>query len=149
MPSTDGNFWKSDESVFLALDGGKEIAEWFGFVPSFHDATLSGLELSNGGGIISLKAFRMTSEIDANGYFVLDRHALVDITLNGITGISLKGDANSVIQDFGVRRLAAESGSWGTIPGPDVGDIELCWESSWGLEGVIYASSVGFRLRPL
>lgn len=148
MPSSDGTYWTTDESLFLSLEGGKEVADWFGFVPSFHDATLDRLELANGNGALTLKAFRMTDKVDANGYFVLDRRANVDIILSGISGLRLYGDATSIIQELGFRRFTASNDEWETVNGPMPGDIEIRWESNYGLEGSVFAREVRFGLRP-
>lgn len=149
MPSSDEIYWTTDEDLFLALDGGKKVADWFGFVPSFHDATLDKLTLSGGSGTISLRAFRTTSEVDADGYFVLDKHALVDIFLDDITGIILDGDATSIVLDLCVRRLPASNDDWKTVAGPVAGNIEVKWESSCGLRGGLCARNVRFSLNPL
>lgn len=149
MPNSDNTYWTTDEAFFLALEGGKEVADWFGFVPSFHDATIEKLELSGNNGKLSLKAFRMTDVIDAAGYFILDRHAVVDVLFQDITGVVLKGDAAAVIQEFGLRKLENPNGIWETTAGPVTGDIEARWECSVGLEGALYARSVRFALNPL
>ena len=57
----------TDENLFASLPGGKAVIDWFGFCPSFHDATLERVEFSRGKAVIVLKTFRMTSETDANG----------------------------------------------------------------------------------
>lgn len=148
MPSSDDIYWTTDEALFLALEGGKEVADWFGFVPSFHDATIKKLELSGSDGKLSLKAFRMTDMVDVAGYFILDRHAVIDVLFQDITGVVLKGDASAVIHDFGLRKVENPNGIWETTAGPVTGDIEARWECSSGLEGALYARSVRFVLSP-
>lgn len=146
MPATNEIYWITDNDTFLGLAGGREVANWFGFVPSFHDATLEKLELAGGQASIVLRAFRMTDAIDENGYFVLDRHVLVEIHLSGVTGVSLTGDATSSIAGLGIRRITSRFGEWITCGGPQPGDFEVCWDTNVGLEGTLYAREVSFKL---
>jgi hypothetical protein len=148
MPSTDGTYWTTDETLFRTLPGSDEVTGWFGFIPSFHDWEIERLDVAAGKATIVFKAFRMTNEIDARGFFVSDRHAHVSIHLDGITGISLVGDAGAIVQDLGVRRVAAEQAGWTTAAGPQIGDLELTWESSVGLEGSFYARDIRFSVQP-
>jgi len=53
----------------------------------------------------------MTSEVDKDGYFVLDRHALVTLRMTGVTGLRMEGGAGSVISELIVRRLDADTPS--------------------------------------
>ena len=149
MPSSDGTYWTTDEELFLTLQGSAEVAEWFGCPPSFHDAEIERLELATGSGTIVLRAFRTTNEVDAKGFFILDRLALVTVHLDGVTAISLRGDASSIVQEIGIRRVLAEQSGWETVAGPRIGNIELTWESSFGLEGSLYAREVSFSLDPM
>src|ERR1700730_9329623 len=62
------------------LEGGAALCAWFEGIPSFHDATLRELELRQGApGRLVAHTFRMESEVDAQGYFLLTKH--VDVTL--------------------------------------------------------------------
>lgn len=148
MLGTDGVYWTVDEDLFLSLDGGKMVAEWFGYVPSFHDASMSKLELRDGHAELALQCFRMTNEVDEKGYFVLDRHVLVNIHLSGVTGVTLSGDASSAVHELAIRRVEFKQGQWGMVAGPVPGDFEVRWESNYGLEGAIFARDVHFLLVP-
>lgn len=148
MPSSDGIYWTTDEKLFRTLPGSDEVTGWFGFVPSFHDWEIERLDVTAGEATIVFKACRMTSEIDAKGFFVCDRHARLFVHFDGITGISLVGDAGAIVQDLGVRRVAAKQGGWATSAGPQIGDLELTWESSIGLEGSFYAREIRFSVQP-
>ena len=147
MPSTD---WATDESLVASLPGAGALIDWFGFRPHFHDATLEGLELSDGNATLSIRTFRMTSEIDAEGFYVLDRHALVRLRLLGVTGLKLEGDAGSIISELMIRRLPAtpDRSNWRFCTGPTEGDIEVAFETAVGLYGVIYAKELAFELSP-
>ena len=125
--------------------------DWFGFCPDFHDAALDRLEVSGGDAILAIRAFRMTGEVDAPGYFVLDRHALVTLHMRGVTGLKLEGDAGSVIAELLIRRLPSlgAGSTWTSCAGPAAGDIEIAFDTSIGLHGAIYAKDMAFELRPL
>jgi hypothetical protein len=148
MQGSDGVYWTTDDGLFLALDGAKAVADWFGYIPSFHDASMSHLELGNGNAELSLRLFRMTDEVDENGFFVLDRHALVTVHLSGVTGVSLAGDATATVLELGIRRVEVDQLGSNTVAGPAIGNFEVRWESSWGLEGAIFARDVRFSLVP-
>jgi hypothetical protein len=148
MQGTDEIFWTTDKDLFLALDGAKQVVDCFGYMHDFHDATLSKLELSNGNAQIALNVCHMTDEVDGKGFFVLDRHALVTIHLTGVTGVSLTGAADSIVEQLNIRRVEADHNVGRTVAGPVPGNFEVRWESAWGLEGAIFAREVRFELVP-
>jgi hypothetical protein len=68
------------KATICGLEGGAALCAWFEGIPSFHDATLRELELRQGApGRLVAYTFRMESEVDAQGYFLLTKH--VDVTL--------------------------------------------------------------------
>lgn len=146
MQDADGSFWTTDRDVFLKLAGASEILEWFGFVPSFHDATMNGLEIANDSVAVSFNVFRMTDQVDAQGHFILDKHALITLHFDGVTGVFLKGDARSTVFELGIRPVGTTAITWETVEGPRPGDWEMRWESVYGLEGAIYARDVKLTL---
>jgi hypothetical protein len=136
--------------IVASLPGGQALIDWFGFCPSFHDATLERLDVSGGNAVLAIRAFRMTSEVNAEGHFVLDRHALVTLRMLAVTGLKLAGDAGSIIFDLKIRRLseAPDPSDWVTCAGPRVGDFEVSFDTSVGLYGTIYARELAFELEP-
>lgn len=148
MEDADDSRELARDALFHSLPGGSEVAEWFGFVPSFHDADMDRLELMNGSAVVVLKAFRMTSQIDSRGFFVLDRHATVTIALKDVTGVILEGNAASIISQLTIRRVSSQTPVLTTVSGPQRGDLEVMWESSYGLEGTLYAREVSLSLQP-
>ena len=149
MPTTNNLYWTTDNEVFLSLPGGEALAEWFGFIPSFHDATLERLKLGEGSASLTLKAFRMTREVNSEGFFVTDKHVLVHIHLSGVTGVKLNGNSSSSIAGLGVRRISSGLPGWDTCDGPEKGDFEVSWDTNWGLEGALYARDVSFEYEPI
>jgi hypothetical protein len=121
------------------LTGGAALLEWFnGRVPSFHDAEVLTLTLEREGEIGSLRiyTFEMTSETDANGYFVLRKHAVVSFQLAGITGLELTDfNHQNVIGGLSLSRTST-------------GGFRLELESCYGLFGVIEAQTVSIAVEP-
>lgn len=148
MQNADGTYWKTDETLFAALPGGREVIDWFGFAPSFHDATVHSLDITQGSAVLRLNAFRMTSEVDEQGYYVLDRHARVEIRLSGLSALTLMGEACPIVSELGIRRLAAIPPEWGPYGGPNAGDFEVALETTYGFEGALFAKDVAFGLIP-
>jgi len=66
------------------------LLAWFGRVPRFHDAELLEITLaSKGESVLRIHTWEMTNQVDDRGYFVLDKHVVVTITLHSVTEISL------------------------------------------------------------
>ena len=61
------------------------LTEAMGYWPSFHDANLVGVSRENGALRVVVHVFAMTDRVDPAGYFVLEKHHLVTLALNGIT----------------------------------------------------------------
>ncbi|HVK40943.1 MAG TPA: hypothetical protein VM471_00570 [Phenylobacterium sp.] len=94
-----------NESFFASFPGGQAVIDWFGFCPDFHDASLERIEVASGHAILAMHAFRTTSEVEAAGYFIRDRHELVTLRMERITGLKLEGDAGSIISELVIRRM--------------------------------------------
>ena len=133
-----------------SLAGGREVLDWFGTCPSFHDCVLERLEIVQGDAVLAIRTFRMTEELDADGYYVLDRHALVLMHLTRVTGVRLEGDAGSIIGELTIRRVKSdpEPSEWTSCAGPTAGDIEVAFDTSVGLYGALFAKELALELRP-
>ena len=149
MLNADGTHWSTDPDLFAGLPGGQAVIDWFGFVPTFHDAELDRLEITSGAASLALRAFRMTDAADENGFFVLDRHALVTLHLSNVTGAHLCGNATSILAELGIRRVGVAPAGFSTCGGPTTEDIEVSFDTSYGLEGSIYAREVSFSVEPV
>jgi hypothetical protein len=122
---------------FAELEGAAAFCEWFGSpAPCFHDASVAGLSFEHRGrSRIVLHAFRMTSEVDPGGYFVLDRHCEVSFTLDGVTEVRFRDfDEGSILQGLTV-----------TIEG---GKIVLDLESVVGADGRVSAAGCQVAFAP-
>ena len=121
--------WTSDRTLLGQLEGAAEPTSWFGFLPDFHDATIRSMTFEKLGGVLVLYAFRMTTEVDEQGFFVLDCNPLT-------TALQL-----------GVRRLAPEH-----LPilntSAAVGDYEVGFDDVCGGSGAIYAKAIKLSVAP-
>ena len=78
------------ETILRGIPGGEALLGWFGRVPRFHDANLLELNLSSKGpSSLRIHTWEMTTETDAQGYFVLDKHIVVIISLDEVTYVAL------------------------------------------------------------
>ncbi|MGH9733628.1 MAG: Imm50 family immunity protein [Candidatus Acidiferrales bacterium] len=72
------------------VDGADALFDWFGYWPDFHDAEILRLELNRTGeSTISINTEECTTEIDAQGYYVLRKHVTVHFLLGGISDVEL------------------------------------------------------------
>jgi hypothetical protein len=126
----------TEDSILHDIPGGKALFEWFERVPNFHDASLVEISLaSNGTSRMRLHAWRMTEQVDVQGYFVLDRHVVVTLTLDEVTDISLSQfNLPGIVSYLHITRA---------------GDgFELTWDGSYGVEGTIRANRLEIDLQP-
>ncbi len=139
--------WDFDPLVFQSLEGADEVIAWFGYVPSFHDASIKRMEFANSDGILEIAAFRMTDKVDDKGFFVLDRHAVVTLHLTDVSGILLDCHSNPTVLEVGIRRLASEH-----LPisntAASVGDFEIAFDDVFGGAGSLYAREVRMTCSP-
>ena len=136
---------EQQENILAQLPGGQALIDWFGHVPRFHDAETLELRLASvGPSVIRIHAWRMTDTVDAQGFFVLDRHAVVTITLDGVRDIAI-GDFDLPGIIFELKITQAEVGS--DYTGPRTG-VQLAWTGSYGVSGALKAQSVRFDLQP-
>jgi len=67
-----------EHSFYDAVAGGADLVSWFGQVPSFHDAEILSLSLHRrGDSFLRLHGWIMTGAIGQDGYYVLNKHAIV------------------------------------------------------------------------
>ena len=124
------------DSALHELPGGRALIEWFGFVPNFHDAALQSISIANNGPCtLRIRAFRMTEQVDDRGYFVLDKHVVVTMTLTAVSHVSLtRFDFAGGI--FDLRVAAVEEG------------YEVAWTGVCDDEGLLRAKQVRIDFQP-
>lgn len=135
MPVEPGNIVE-EADAFVEIEGAQALIDWLGFVPTFHDARLTEIELiSSRSGRLRLEAFRRTDQTDETGHFILDRHAFVTLTLNDISTVRLEHFAKVGI----VNRLRITNAGK---------RYRLQWDSSYGAEGCITAGNLCINFEP-
>ncbi len=90
-------------SIETLISGSEKLTQIFGVWPSFHDAEVIDLQLWRGNvdpdkgkyvfPVITVKIhlWKMTKEVDAQGYLVLRNHTLTTIRFEGVDEVELKG----------------------------------------------------------
>ena len=142
---------EKDTAIYDAVPGGAKLVRWFGRVPSFHDAEILSLCLRRKGlSILRLHGWIMTGAVGPGGYAVLDRHAVVTFTLDGVMDLQLDGfSVQNVIGGLILRRAPDRPERRGYLalkPLPQ--DIEIELEPCYGLDGLIRARSVSITFEP-
>jgi hypothetical protein len=118
------------------LEGGAALCAWFEGIPSFHDATLRELELRQGApGRLVARTFRMESEVDAQGYFLLTKHVDVTLMIFELIEVELFEFMEAGIM-FGLDIEIDNEG------------IALSFDSSYGVHGRIKAKRVVVSFAP-
>jgi hypothetical protein len=118
------------------VPGAEEVVRWFGEWPSFSDAEVLEINLRRRGrSSIPVHVWRMTSEVDAKGYYVLDRHAVVTVWLERITDLELA--------DFSVQNVIGNLDIK-----PQGGGFRVTLWPIYGVGGHIDAEHVTLSLEP-
>ena len=74
----------------IAIPGYAELRDWFGVFPTFHDAYINELNMNvDGTGEMVLRGFRVTSEVDEHGKYVLDKHFKATFTFERLATVVL------------------------------------------------------------
>ena len=140
-------FWDIDPEVLTGLEGGENLRHWFGFSTTFHDDEIVAATFEAGDAKLIVAAFRMTGEVDENGFYVQDRQATVTIELRGVTGAALEGKFPTQILEMGFRKVVSQE----QLPSnslAEIGDIELAFDDVYGGGGSIFAKSACVSFEP-
>lgn len=124
-------------STLHDIPGGEALFDRFGRVPRFHDAKLLEITVSTkGSGLLRIHAWNMTDEVDAAGYFVLDKHVVVTLALEGISAINCTDFdmAPGIILDLEITSLDQR--------------FHIEWSASYGVTGSITAKQVRITSEP-
>jgi len=112
----------------------QRVVDWFGFWPSFHDAEVVSVVLDRAGiSRIVVHAFAGTSEVDEQGYYKTEKHALVSLLLHEVSNSELLGfNAQNVLSDLSIQRVDA--------------GVKVVLGGCFGLEGYVVARAVNFEV---
>jgi len=119
-----------------AIVGAQELYDWFGYWPRFHDAEIVSLHLNRSGrSSLLIHTWEMTNKIDEGGFYVREKHVMVEFILEGVSEMELGGFSHqNVISSFDL-----ESKNAGFL---------LSLHPCYGLSGTIEAQTVSIRLTP-
>lgn len=123
-------------STLHDIPGGAALFDWFGHVPRFHDAELLEIAFSGKGpGLLRIHAWNMTDQVDAEGYFISDKHATVTLALDGVKAIELVDfDIPAIIFDLQITKVDET--------------YRIEWTSSYGVAGFIAAKQMRASFEP-
>lgn len=124
-------------STLHGIPGVEALVEWFGRMPRFHDAELLEISFSSkGAGVLRVHAWNMTDEVDAQGYFVLDRHVVVTLALDGVSTIDCADFhmVPGIIFDLEITKVDEH--------------FRIEWSASYGVTGSVTAKQVQITLEP-
>ena len=138
-------------AIYPEVPGGAELLRYFGQVPSFHDAEILSLQLHRKGpSALHLHSWVNTGAVGRDGSYVLDRHAIVTFTFEGIMDLQLDGfSKQNVIFGLVLRRAPDRPNRRAYLSlDPMPQDIEIELEPCYGLDGRIRARSVAITFEP-
>jgi len=112
----------------------QKLIDWFGFLPSFHDAEIVSIELHRlGPSFVRVHTFRSLSETNESGHYKTDRHAIVSIVVDAISDMQLLGFSHqNVISDIVFEKTAD--------------GIKMILGGCFGVEGYIIAGGFAFEI---
>jgi hypothetical protein len=127
-----------DETVLERINGADAVIEWFGRWPSFHDAEVIEFRLLRDGlSRLAVHAWRTLPEVDADGYYKLDKHAVITFLISNIKDLELAGE------DFNRQNVLRGL----TLENAD-GRIKIQLWPSYGIGGYIVAGIVTVEMAP-
>jgi hypothetical protein len=119
-----------------AIAGAPELHDWFGHWPSFHDAEIVSLHLNrHGASTVRIHTWEMTNKTDDKGFYVLDKHVVVEFVLENISDLNFGGFSGQNVV-FGLTLDRKEEG------------FLLDFDPCHGLAGTIEAEKLSIRLYP-
>jgi hypothetical protein len=136
--------------VYADMPGGKNLLAWFGQEPTFHDAEIISLSLNRTGeSELKIHGWIATGDVGSDGYSVLDKHAIVTFSLEGIMDLQLDGFSRQNVIGALALRYATDRGRSNYYAMPeDPSDIEIELTPCYGLDGYIRAKKVSLSFIP-
>ena len=138
-------------STYESIQGGSDLVKWFGTVPIFHDAEILSFSLDHAGpSRLVLHGWNMTNLVGTDGYFVLEKRAVVTFVLKEITDLQLEGFARqNVIDELCLSRVTPDSGfSCLDLQTESPVVFEILLEHCYGLSGYIRGRGVSVSFVP-
>lgn len=102
------------------IPGTADVLAWFGHWPSFHDAEVLSITLDRSHpSRIAVHTWNRTQELDARGYYVLDKHAIVTFVMEDFL-LDREGITNTQIQGFNAQNVLSSVAVRKTLEGYDL-----------------------------
>lgn len=116
------------------VTGARELCDWFGYWPDFHDAEVIQFRFDLSGPCsLVAHTWEMTNQVDAKGYYELIKHVVVEFTMEEVSSLNLHDPWNhSVLLDLGLNKT--ETG------------FRLSFSAAYGLTGTIDAKELSLRI---
>jgi hypothetical protein len=139
----------NEMTIYDAVPGGTDLVSWFGRVPTFHDAEILSLVLRRKDrSFLRVHGWINTGAVGRDGYYVLDRHAIVTFVLTDVVDLKLDGFSHQNVVGGLVLRRAPDCAARRAYFTPLPQDIEIELEPCYGLDGFIRARSVSIEFKP-
>jgi hypothetical protein len=91
------------------VPGAADVIAWFGYWPNFHDAEVLSIAMDRERGItVAVHVFRMTSEVNEKGQYVLDKHAVVKFSMTGFP-VDESGWVPTKLQEFNQQNVLSSA----------------------------------------
>jgi hypothetical protein len=119
-----------------AIVGAQELHDWFGYWPTFHDAEIVSLHLKRRSpSSMLIHTWEMTNKVDERGFYVREKHVVVEFVFEDISGLDLSGFSHQNVI-FGLELEKKTAGFVMTL------------DPCYGLAGTIEAKNISIRLKP-
>jgi len=118
------------------LDGARELHDWFGYWPGFHDAEVLEFHLNAGApSSMVVHTWEMTKQVNTQGYCGLIKHVVVEFLLEGIVSVDIVDFRDhSILLDLSEDKI--ENG------------FRMSFSAAYGLSGTIEAHVLSLRIKP-
>jgi hypothetical protein len=123
------------------VENASALTSVFGEWPSFHDAEVVSMYLDRAGTDgaaleARIRVFRMTSDVDARGFYVLTHHTLVTLRFTDISLVQLRWfNTQNALSDLLLKPAPPESTEDGRA-------YHVQFGSNWGVEAELFCNHV-------
>jgi hypothetical protein len=96
-----------------SIAGAQELYDWFGYWPGFYDAEVLKLSLNIGEpSSLVVHTWEMTNKVNAQGFYELTKHVVVEFTLEGVSCVNMGTCGNTASSSTLVRRKPSKDSGW-------------------------------------
>ena len=141
-------------AVVDKIEGLTRLSDFFGFVPDFHDWTITSFAWQPPQIRMEFDAFRMTSQVDGAGHFVCDRRARVTVNCQSVSAWDVRCGEGGIVGSVrwvAVRDIPSDARARLKLfcAGPGDEDIAFELEPAYGIEGWITCERIAIDVEPL